>query len=86
MMYVQHLAFTEDHLTDALELIKQARHYTYLKEKTFLSIGLDKRNILSEKLKPLAASHFESEGFVVASQGADSLDFSIPFHDNFHLV
>lgn len=86
MMYVQHLAFATNHQTDAIELIKQARLYTYQKEKTFLSIGMDKRNILFKKLKSLAASHFESEGFVVASQGADSLDFKMPFHDNFHLV
>lgn len=86
MMYVQHLAFATNHQTDAIELIKQARHYTYLKEKTFLSIGMDKRNIFSKKLKSLAASHFESEGFVVASPGSDTLDLKMLFHDNFHLV
>ena len=86
MLYIQNLAFTEHHLEDVLELIKQARYYTFLKKKTFLSIGMDKRNPLSERLKSISAAHFESEGFVVASQGTDSLDFKMPFHDNFHLV
>lgn len=86
MLYIQNLAFEGHHLADVLELIKQARHFTFLKEKTFLSFGMDKRNLLSEKLKSLAAAHFECEGFVVASQGTDSLDFKMPFHDNFHLV
>lgn len=86
LLYIQNLAYAENHLSEVLELIKKARHYTYLKEKTFLTYGLDKRNPLSKNLKPLASAHFESEGFVAASPGANLLDFEMPFHDNFHLV
>ena len=86
ILHVMHLAVAPGFSDYAIPLIQHARFYASKKAKTFLSFGLDKKSELFKKVKPLSATSFESEGFLLEISGNNSLDVSKPFHDNFYLV
>lgn len=65
ILYVKYFGFAPEEESAFLHLIQEARHFAYLNNYHFLSIGIDEKDIFLNKLiKPLSRFQFRSTGMI----------------------